>query len=56
MGLCDYALGDYSSALTDFDRAILLTVDDEYLESKYNEIKKLLENKNNETAETTQAQ
>ena len=56
MGLCDYALGDYSSALTDFDRAILLTVDDEYLESKYNEVKQLLENKNNEKAETTQAQ
>ena len=56
MGLCDYALGDYTSALTDFDRAILLTVDDEYLENKYNEIKELLENKNNETAETTQVQ
>jgi len=56
LGLCDYALGDYKSALTDFDRAILLTVEDEYLENKYNEIKNILENKNNETGETTQAQ
>lgn len=56
MGLCDYALGDYTNALTDFDRAILLTVDDEYLEAKYNEIKELLESKRNETTETTQAQ
>jgi tetratricopeptide (TPR) repeat protein len=56
MGLCDYALGDYTNALTDFDRAILLTVEDEYLESKYNEIKNILENKTDETSETTQAQ
>ena len=54
MGLCDFALEDYASALTDFDRAILLTVDDDYLEAKYNEVKELLENKRNEAAQTTQ--
>ena len=53
MGLCDYALGNYKSALTDFDRAILLTVNDDYLEARYNEIKAILE-KQNETAETPQ--
>lgn len=46
MGLCDYALKDYKSALTDFDRAILLSDHDQYLENKYNEIKDLLENNN----------
>ena len=56
MGLCDYALGDYPNALTDFDRAILLSVKDEYLENKYNEIKNILENKQDETNETTQIQ
>ena len=49
MGLCDYALGDYYSALNDFDKAILLSNDDEYLEARYNEIKAILENKNEKT-------
>lgn len=53
MGLCDLALKDYSSALTNFDRAILLTNDDEYLEIKYNEAKQLLESKNNEPSQQT---
>lgn len=53
MGLCDIALGNYSDAVTDFDRAILLSKDDEYLEMKYNEAKQLLENKNNEASEKT---
>ncbi len=53
MGLCDLALKDYSGALTNFDRAILLTNDDEYLEMKYNEAKQLLENKNNEASQQT---
>ena len=48
MGLCDYALGDYFAALNDFDKAILLSNDDEYLEARYNEIKSILENKQNE--------
>lgn len=43
MGLCDYALKDYISALMDFDKAILLTNNDEYLETKYNEIKQILQ-------------
>jgi tetratricopeptide (TPR) repeat protein len=53
MGLCDLALKDYTSALTNFDRAILLTNDDEYLEMKYNEAKQLLESKNNEALQQT---
>ncbi len=51
LGLCDLALGNYSNAVTDFDRAILLSNDDPRLEMKYNEAKQLLENKNNETSE-----
>lgn len=53
MGLCDLALKDYTSALTNFDRAILLTNDDEYLEIKYNETKQLLESKNNDSSQQT---
>ena len=49
MGLCDYALKDYYAALNDFDKAILLSNDDEYLEARYNEIKAILENKNEKT-------
>mgnify|MGYP002868645816 CR=1 FL=1 len=49
MGLCDYAMGDYYAALNDFDKAILLSNDDEYLEARYNEIKAILENKNDKT-------
>ena len=48
LGLCDYALGDYFAALNDFDKAILLSNDDEYLEARYNEIKSILETKQNE--------
>ena len=48
MGLCDYALKDYYAALNDFDKAILLSNDDEYLEARYNEIKAILENRQNE--------
>ena len=43
MGLCDYATGNYTSALSNIDKAIILSDDDEYLENKYNEIKKILE-------------
>jgi len=54
MGLCDLALKDYTNALTNFDRAILLTNDDEYLEMKYNETKHLLEeSKNNDSSQQT---
>lgn len=48
MGLCDYAMGDYYSALNNYDKAILLSNDDEYLEARYNEIKNILENNQNE--------
>ena len=39
---------DYRSALLNIDKAIILSDDDEYLESKYNEIKMMLENNQNE--------
>jgi tetratricopeptide (TPR) repeat protein len=48
MGLCDLALNDYTSALMNIDKALILSEDDEYLEDKYNEIKKLLENTQND--------
>jgi hypothetical protein len=48
MGLCDYALKDYYAASNDFDKAIILSNDDEYLEARYNEIKAILENRQNE--------
>lgn len=51
MGLCDMAVGNYIEALSNFDKAILLSNDDEYLEMKYNEAKQLLENKTNEASE-----
>lgn len=44
MGLCDYSMKNYMSALMNIDKAIILSDDDEYLESKYNEIKEILEN------------
>ena len=48
MGLCDYAMGDYMSALMNIDKAFILSDDDEYLQNKYNEIKEILEKKQNE--------
>ena len=56
MGLCDMSLGNYLSALTNFDRAILLSNDDEYLEMKYNEAKLLLERNNEASKKTTNTQ
>ncbi len=47
LGLCEYAMKDYLKALMNFDKAILLSNDDEYLELKYNEIKELLEKNQN---------
>ena len=52
MGLCDYAMKDYSKALMDFDKAILLSNDDEYLENKYNEIKHILESNQNDEVQS----
>ncbi|MBD5403311.1 tetratricopeptide repeat protein [bacterium] len=51
MGLCDYAAKNYLSALSNIDKAIILSDDDEYLESMYNEIKEILENKQYETTQ-----
>ena len=48
MGYCDLELGDYMSALNNIDKALILSNDDEYLKNKYNEIKRLLEDANNE--------
>ncbi len=48
MGYCDYAMGDYMSALMNIDKAFILSDDDVYLENKYNEIKGMLENKQDE--------
>ncbi|MBR1424959.1 hypothetical protein IJ579_05300 [bacterium] len=48
LGLCDYAMQNYSGALINYDKAIILSDDDEYLESRYNEIKGLLEKQQNE--------
>jgi len=46
MGLCDYAMQNYTSALMNIDKALILSEDDEYLEAKYNEIKEILESNN----------
>ena len=44
MGLCDYALNNYASALLNLDKAIILSDDDKTLNSTYNEIKTKLDN------------
>ncbi len=46
IGLCDYAQKDYTSALLNIDKAIILSDDDKDLNFKYNEIKNKLDNKN----------
>lgn len=43
IGLCDYAQNDYSSALLNLDKAIILFDDDKELISTYNNIKSMLE-------------
>ena len=45
IGLCDYAMGNYPSALLNTDKAIILSNDDKELASKYNEIKSKLDKK-----------
>lgn len=45
MGLCDMETQNYSSALLNIDKALLLSDNDKYLENKYYEIKNRLENK-----------
>jgi tetratricopeptide (TPR) repeat protein len=47
LGYCDLALNDYMSALMNIDKALILSDDDEFLQNKYNEIKDMLENKQN---------
>lgn len=54
MGLCDYAMQNYTSALFNIDKAIILSDDDEYLNSLYNEIKEILENKQYEKTDDTE--
>lgn len=44
IGLCDYALNNYASALLNLDKAIILSDDDKTLNSTYNEIKAKLDN------------
>lgn len=43
IGLCDYAEKNYSSALLNIDKAIILSDDDKSLNSIYNEVKNMLE-------------
>lgn len=45
MGLCDYAQGDYPSALLNLDKAIILSDEDKTLFSTYNDIKMMLDKK-----------
>ena len=45
LGLCDYALHNYASALLNIDKAIILSDDDKNLNSKYDGIKSELEKK-----------
>jgi tetratricopeptide (TPR) repeat protein len=42
IGLCDYGMRDYTGALMNLDKAIILSDEDKTLEAKYNEIKRLL--------------
>ncbi len=44
LGLCDYALSNYTSALLNIDKAIILSDEDKTLDIKYNEIKSALDN------------
>ena len=48
MGLCDFAMKNYMSALMNIDKALILSDDDEYLQNKYNEIKEILESNTDE--------
>ena len=43
MGLCDYNTGNYTNALLNLDKAIILSDEDKTLNSRYNEIKEKLE-------------
>lgn len=47
IGLCDFGLKNYSSALINLDKAIILSDDDRFLEAKYNEIKSIMEAESN---------
>lgn len=49
MGLCDFAMKNYMSALMNIDKALILSDDDVYLQNKYNEIKAILESNNDGT-------
>lgn len=43
LGLCDYSLSNYTNALLNLDKAIILSDEDNSLNAKYNEIKSKLE-------------
>ncbi len=45
IGLCDYALGNLPNAMLNLDKAIILSDDDNTLNTQYNEIKSKLEKK-----------
>ena len=44
IGLCDYGMGNYTDALMNLDKAIILSDEDKTLEAKYNEIKMRMQN------------
>ena len=48
IGMCDYAQNDYKNALLNFNKAIILSDDDTQLNSTYNNLKIMLEKKQNE--------
>ena len=43
IGMCDYAQNDYKSALLNFNKAIILSDDDNQLNSTYNNLKTMLD-------------
>lgn len=45
IGMCDYAQNDYKNALLNFNKAIILSDDDNQLNSTYNNLKNMLNNK-----------
>lgn len=44
IGMCDYAQNDYKNALLNLNKAIILSDDDNQLNSTYNNLKKMLDN------------
>jgi tetratricopeptide (TPR) repeat protein len=42
IGLCDYAMKNYTDALLNLDKAIILSDEDKGVEAKYNEVRKII--------------